>query len=468
MPVHPVFLEPVRKVNTQSAEIAEKMPLFRPAADASRYAAWLNNESAERALRLYRAAYDIAHPNSGTPTYYVALVPGGNHAAVGFRIESANGVFEHPGEPYILLDPEPSRFETTLLHETGHMAMALMAGGRQLEGTAMASIPHSTAALSDRNTAYSEGYAIHLETLEAHAGRDPAIRARYRQEPVVFGEAPYHDSEYFRNAADLTSYSQSLARYQEVRDNVFAFEGAFQGPDYLRVQLEKARNFAELRNPDQLLQSEGFYATFFFRYVMRGATVPDAATLDERERQILLAMRAAFAGVDTARSSPWLPKLVISYLKQFPEQKDAVIAAINDLSHGVFVDASAAQTWKDHYLSALALDIERLNIQGINKIRKGWNDRVSADPDLLFSRLGPEIPCTVPGTKVRLAALESEEPVQFDVNTVQPGILRLIPGISEAEVSGWQAERNTKPFASVEDFRARGFLKPGTLAALRF
>lgn len=59
-----VFLEPVGKVNTGFAEIHEKMPLYRGVADASKYEPWLNNECAERALRLYAQAAAIVEPGS--------------------------------------------------------------------------------------------------------------------------------------------------------------------------------------------------------------------------------------------------------------------------------------------------------------------------------------------------------------------------------------------------------------------
>ena len=84
--------------------------------------------------------------------------------------------------------------------------------GRQLDGKHVAAIPHTTAALSDRTTAFNEGYAIHLETLEAHIGRDPKIRERYQRQLVLFGDAPFQSAEFFRHSADLTSYSQNRAR----------------------------------------------------------------------------------------------------------------------------------------------------------------------------------------------------------------------------------------------------------------
>jgi hypothetical protein len=468
LPVNVIFLEPLGQVDTGGAEITQKNPLYRRVADTARYTAWLHNESAERAFRLYRDACEIVRPGGGVPEYYVALVKGGNHADVSFRVQNGDTVEEHARQPYILLDPDPLSFETTLLHETGHVAMAMLAGGRQLDGKQVAAIPHTTAALSDRTTAFSEGYAIHLETLEAHLGRDPKIREVYQRQQVLFGDAPFRSAEFFRHSADLTSYSQNLARYGEVRDNNFAFDSAFQGPDYLRVQLEKARDFASLRDANQLLQSEGYYASFFFLFALRGTGIPDEAVIDQRERQIMRAMRVMFAAGNPDESNPWLLKLVAEYMKLFPEEKTAIVDALNDTSHGVFVDPAALGLWRDHYLAALEIEPAKMNREGIMAARKRWREQVLADPGVLLSRLGPELPCELPSRKVRIAAFGEDMTVRFDLNTVQPGIMRMIPGITEDEVSRWLAERARAPFTTPDDFRARQILAPARLAALHF
>jgi len=466
-PVRVVFLEPVNAVDTRGAEIEVKNPLFRYVADSSRYTPWLNNESAARAFRLYRDACEIVNPGGGVPDYYVALVPGGNHAASGFRVETGGKIEEHARQPYILLDAQPWRFETTLLHETGHMATAMLAGGEVPEGRQIASIPHSTAALTDRNTAFLEGYAIHLETLQAHVGQDAYTRQRYHRGMVMFGDGPFQSSEYFRHSSDLASYAQNLARYTEVSENNYSFESAFQGPDYLRVQLEKARDFAAVRDADQLLQSEGYYASFFFLFTMRGSTIPDEATIEKRERQTMQAMRAAFVSDGGLQPGPWLLRIVTAYMKLFPDEKAAIVDALNDTSHGVFIDPAAASLWKEHYLACLRLDQEKMNVQGLMAARKRWREQALADPAILLSRLGPEIPCEAPAAKVRIVMFGDPIPVRFDINTVQPGIMRLIPGISQAEIDSWLAARLAKPFASAEDFESRAGVKSG-LGALKF
>jgi len=461
-----VFLDPAGKVNTASAEIRESMPLYRRVAEASKYEKWLHNESAERALRLYGQAARIAAPGANVPDYYVALVPGGNHAAVGFRLETADGVKEYPRTAYILLEPGPEWFETTMYHETGHVAMDMLAGGRRLDGLEIASIPHSTAALSDRTTAFSEGYAIHLETLAAHLARGEGLRWRYQHRAVGFGDAPYRQNEYYHGASDLTTFSQDLARYYDVRENYFAFESAFHGPDYLRVQLEKARDFSTLRDADQLLQSEGFYASFFFLFAMRGADLPTEETVAQREEKMLRAMAATFAAVKTDISTPWLLDVATAYMRLFPEERAEIVDALNDLSHGVFVDPGAAALWREHYLASLRLDLEHLNRDAINAARKRWREQVMADPQVLYSRIGPEIVCTVPAVSVRLVAFGEDAALRFDVNTVQEGILRLVPGVSEDEIARFIAERAKAPFSSAGDFRGRPALRAATLASL--
>ena len=391
---------------------------------------------------------------------------GGNHAAVGFRLETSDGVKEYPRTAYILLEAAPEWFETTMFHETRHVAMDMLAGGRRLDGREVASISHSTAALSDRTTAFSEGWAIHLETLAAHLAHGEGLRWRYQHHSIGFGDAPYRQNEYYRGASDLTTFSQDMARYYDVRENYFAFESAFRGPDYLRVQLERARDFSALRDANQLLQSEGFYASFFFLFAMRGADLPAEETVAQREDQMLHAMATMFAAAKTDISTPWLIELVTAYMRLYPGERAAIVDALNDLSHGVFVDPGAGALWRKHYMASLRLDLEHLNRDAINAARKRWRELVMADPQVLYSRIAPEIVCTVPAVIVRLVAFGENAPLRFDANTVQEGVLRLVPGITDEEIARFAAERARLPFANADDFRRRAALRAATLTQL--
>lgn len=454
------FLEPVGNAKPRRSP-SDPLPLYRPVPDG-KYKPWLNHPAAARALWFYQQAFQIinakGNPAHQPETYYVALVPGGNHAAIGLRVQTATNSTDLPGAAYILLSPDPYSFTSTFLHETGHVAMAMLAGGKQLQPADITSIPHTTAALTDRATAFSEGWAIHLETLNAHVSTEPADRARYHHEAVSFGGGPYPQDEYFRNAADLASYAQNIARYTEVRENHYAFAQAYQGPDYLRLQLEKARDFATLRTPNQLLQSEGFHASFFFLFTMRGNKVPAEDEIRARHLRMLQTMDTLFARVKVETGVPWLIEFVIEYRNRFPDEADAITTALNDLSHGVFIDPAAAALWTQHYNAALRLDLKSLNRDGISAARKRWLEAVKKEPAILRSRLGPQIPCQIAAVQVKVEMFGGAQPLLFDSNSAPAAMLQLIPGLTSAERERWIAARETKPFASLEDFRLRAGL----------
>lgn len=440
----PVFLIPVEKIDTNRAEAGGGMRTFRRE-PPEKYLKWLENDAARRAMKLYAQAWAIlearGNPQRQPRDYYIALVRGGNHAAVGFRLQTEGGVEDHPGHAFILLDPDPRPFSSTIYHETGHVAMAMLAGGRELPRADVAAIPHSTAALSDRATAFREGFAIHLETLAAHLAQDAGERARFHHESARFGEGPFRDLEFFRPSADLANYAQTLARYTEVRENHFAFQPAWKGPDYLRAQLEKARDFAELRDANQLLQSEGFYASFFFLWAMRGTGRPGDAEIDAREERMLRAMAAMFAATKAEEDTPWLLHLCAKYMELFPQEKGALAEALTDLSRGVFVDPGARDLWRRHYLAALRLDQKGMAVAEMQAARKRWREQTAADPRALFAQLGPQLRCEVKAVEIKVEAFGEASPLVFDANTAPEAVLRLIPGITAAQVETWVAGR---------------------------
>jgi hypothetical protein len=431
--------------------------------DADRLArlrGWLDNDDARWALDLHDAAWNVVRRRAGSdespPPYHVALVPRGNHAALGFRLLREDGdAAAHPRTGYIKLDPNPRDFSSTILHETAHVALMTLAGGARRPAQSVACIPHTTAALTDRWTAFNEGFAIHFETLSAHLDSGDEARRRFRHERLDFSGSGRASDEYFRHAADLRSFSQSIARYAEVRDNTYAFASAHQGPDYLRVQLEKSRDFATLRSANQLLQSEGFYASFFFAFAVREDAAPGREAIDQRHERALETVAAMFAERPRDAAAPHLLHFVEAYSERFPEDAQDVTDILLDLSHGVFVDAEAERLWRDHYLAAVRLDLQGLGMGAIQQARARWREAVREDRWVLYSRVGAQLPCEVPARDVPLAAFGRPSPLSFDLNTVQPGVLRMIPGITEDEVEGWIAARAERPFDDSDDFLER-------------
>ena len=183
---------------------------------------------------------------------------------------------------------------------------------------------------------------------------------------------------------------------------------------------------------------------------------------------MLDALAEMYATHMVERDTPYLLYFVESYAKLFPAEKDEVADVLLDLSHGVFVDAKARGIWRDYYLAALRLDLKKVKSGEVEKVREGWRQMVRTTPEVLYSRLGPQIRCAVPSVKVGLVAFGEEVRLSFDVNTAQRGVLRMIPGIEEAEVSRWLETRETKPFQSVDDFKKRAAPGAATLGKLVF
>lgn len=444
------------------------LPAYRPLTDrarSERLEGWSNNEAALFALDVYRLARQIAGAGLAPERLVVAVEPEAASTGQGLRLRDGGGWREWPDAPYLLLGEDAWRFATVALHEAGHACLLLVAGGTPLPGRAIAPVPHAVTALTDRATAFQEGFAIALETVLAQRAVAPALRSLFHHDEMLFGVTASMQGEYFRPSAQLASYAQPQARFQDVRDNAFAFAAAVRAPDYLRVQLDPARDLATLRDANQLVQSEGFAASVLYALVMRGRR-PDAGTVRARLGGVLEAAREVLRRPGRGPDAPLLIELVLSLARRMPEQRREILAVLLDLSRGVFVDPAAAAMWRRHYQAALRQDLERLELDAINAARQRWLAAVLADPELLLSRLGPQIPCTVAAVTVSLPGLQVEAPLRFDLNTAEEGALRAIPGIADDEVARWLAERERAPFASVGDFRARVSLRPAIAALL--
>ncbi len=466
---HPLTAQKLPKITFMEPDAIGKrdgLPVYHVITETARlgkYQMWLNNEAARMALTLFSK---VSGTTGGEGIYYIAIVPEGNHAETGFSIQGGNWVEPHPDIPYITLNPDEESFSTVFLHETGHVLLAMMNRGKEIPRKDIAPIPHSTAALTDRGTAFDEGFAIHLETTIAFLSADPDIRDRYLHRQFVFG-APGIKSEYHWPVADILTYSQTRTRFHEILENTFAFAPAFRGADYVRVQLEKSRDFATLRDANQLLQSEGFYASFFFGMLARGNAEARQEIIAERQDKMLEALSIMMKTTLNA-DSPFLLQFVEAYMQKYPSEAADIVDVLMDLSRGVFVDRQAAALWRDHYLAALRVDLSQQNNKAIEDARQRWRGEVLNNPKALSGMIGPQIRCEIPARTVRLAAFESPAPLSFDLNTAEYGIIKMVPDITDKEADSWIAQRARKPFESADDFKARSGVGKKTLKNLRF
>lgn len=424
-----------------------------------------DNEPARLARSLYREVWAEADPpTSGAPTFFIGLEPGGNYARVGFELLSSSGErLALRDMPYLLLAEDEDSLSGTLLHEGGHVMHALLSRARPVgepdddEGrfVPIAPIPHSTAAVTDRFTAFSEGFAIHLETVQAHCGTGETTRAFYDRRAPKHGRAPGLSAEYYAAARDLTSYAQTFARYGHVRDGLYAFEAAPASDDYLRLQLDPARDRRRLRSGGALVASEGFIASTLFHVVTLDGC-PGGEELRRRYRALFRALHRAETEASGLDDIPIL-ELLQRLREVDPDLGTRAIHVFLDLSRGATMDPEAPSLWARLYDTALHLDVPALKATAteIEARRRSWERDALADVRALARNVGPVVVLKAPSVKVGVALFGELRPLTFDVNAVDSQVLALVPGMTAEGKERILTERQQRPFASADDFFAR-------------
>ncbi len=464
-PVAIKFMEPA----TSSAKPGA--PLFcRPAAAkddrVTRSLGLLDNEAARFQRKLLGEVLAGNGPGLWEPgaPFYVVLKKGGNHAAVGLAIEEAAGTRSMPNQPYILLEATPDGMTGTFLHEAGHVLQSIARGASLADRDQgkWSAFLHTTFAVTDRDTALSEGYAIHFEALWGHFGSDPQMLAVALHREPSFGAGVTARSEFYRPVMDLGTWAQSRTRPQAVRDGWAAFQGHVYPGDYLRSQVDPARDRSLLKTPGQMVASEGVSANVLFwlaaeRAVELGAMPGKGLEQPgifqaEQELNRALGLAHALKGRDAI-----ILDLVQSYGKVVPARRQRAFEIFLDVTHGVTVDPTIAGLWQEVHQASLVLDgTRRQRLFGdLEQVRSAVLARVLADPASLGSRLGPVLPYRDSTVEVRISGLGMEFPLAFDLNACGPAELAAVSKLDPAGRAKILAEQNLAPFASAEDFQRR-------------
>ena len=281
-----------------------------------------------------------------------------------------------------------------------------------------------------------------MEAVNAHCGNTTETRTYYQRREARYGNTPGASAEYYAAARDLASYAQSFARYWMVRDGLFAFEPATSTTDdYLRVQLDPARDLRTLRSPNALMASEGFVASVFFHMMASDCDGLDG--LANRYRALFEALRSAEREKGDLDHVPLID--VIGTLAGV----DAAMAkramrAFLDLSRGVTVDIDAQALWSRFFDAALHVEIaERKRVMSeIEARRRQWERQTEADPRFLARRIGPIVVLESPSVRVGIALFGSLYPLAFDINAAGAAMLRLVPGLTGEQISKILAMRD--------------------------
>jgi hypothetical protein len=262
---------------------------------------------------------------------------------------------------------------------------------------------------------------------------------------------------------DYQSYSQSFGRYRDVRDNMYAYEAAFQGPDYLRVQIDKSRDFRYPRAPDQLLACEGFQATFMFRLAehllgehYQTENISDAYPILFRALHGLMQNK----NIDFHR--PWLLEFAAELIRQDESLGRPVLLLLFDLSHGSFFIRDWRKTWQACYDASLTLDRASLiNLKSmLDGLRETAIQHCLKGVENFDWPTGPVIPVKAPKVLLKLPGDNDRhgKELSFDLNTVSAGILRVAGYADDKLIKSLIESREAMPFTSLHDATRRGYI----------
>lgn len=412
------------------------------------------------------------------PALFVVM-DGGNRPKLGLAIVGPEGTELLPETWYVEVDPR--RAATLVPHEYGHAMMfgLLTADPPQHPGV----LPHTTGAVTDDVTAFSEGWGIHFETLAGDRPELGPTRARLHRD--VFPVAgPHGQGDSLFEAKDLLNYAQSYRRHSAVKENRFACLPR-PDPDLVRTgtpgQEELLARWtdttvdpARLRTLEQMVASEGLVATLFYRLATAGSP---ASSDDAQGRRPLpdpgryAAFFEAFGRLTWRTDAPSLLEFLGRLIEgeEDPDERRRIARTALEVFHYVgFVDG-AARTHAEAHAAGHRMDVAgfRALLGPAAEARAAAVEALATDPGRLASAAGPELWVQLP-VELGLTMFGIEPaPVVVDLNTAPVDFLMTLPGVDWPLAQGIAAARLDAPFASVDEAIERLGLPQEAADALR-
>jgi hypothetical protein len=462
----PADLVPIVWVERVKDAPQGKLPAFRPIEDPARLeqaGRMADNDAARFVRHLIARSWRMTggySPAEPLPALPIALEPGGNYARQGLRLLRDGAWVERPDLPYMLLALDESSLSLTFLHEGGHVVDRIARRAHRLEAD-WSPLLHSTFAVTNAVTALDEGYAIHLETLWGHYGDTPERRAWYHRTDPNWNPDRALAGEMLAPVRDMLSFSQNWARYRSVRDGDVAFEGHVYDDSYLRSQYGPSRDIGQLKNGNAMVASEGVVAAALFWIVDGQARSAGAAPLRglnqpallEAELRLVEALRRADAVSEPYR--PDLVDVVAGYGGDAAGRRHAVERFVG-VTRGVTAKPAMRIDWAAFHQAAVELDIAtaRKLADSLEATRREIVEAAVKDPETLRAGIGPVLPVRLDRVRAQLKALGEPFAVEFDLNAMSAAELKVLT-TDPALRARIRTERDTRAFASIEDFERR-------------
>jgi DNA uptake protein ComE-like DNA-binding protein len=389
----------------------------------------------------------------GSATWLLFSMEDGGFAHSGFWL-SEDGRERWVDEPVVDLVVSPGSvadgsFEEIFAHELGHVLLRRLLPALP---DGYSRTPHHSFSITDQQTAFDEGFAIHFQGLARRLTRNE----RLREQDFGFDTRPY-----------LPLWLSNLDREQRIqgmRQNWFVHEQITPdgpGDDIRRREMSTLFDRTRLKNAAQMLASEGVVATFFYRHLVPGATGRNA--LLERYQPMLRALHALNANGLTLDTAP-VPALAQQLAKVDAGEGKRFIATLMETSYGALASPRLAQAAEALALPGRDGDAEAF-VPSLQAARKEMAEQlaaVQAAPQRLMDAAGPALWLLHPSRTA-----DGKLPLAIDLNTAAREHLLALPGMDAHAADRALASRRAQgSFRSLADFAARSGLAPGALPAL--
>ncbi len=445
-----------------------------------RFVLEIGREARRLALARFAGPPEEGARRFGQPAWFV-LMEGGNRPQQGLALQREGGVEEYPDTCYVELDAESA--VTLIPHEYGHVMMNECLPGDLPRHAS--SLPHTTGAISDDVTAFSEGFGIHFETLAGDRPENAAFWREVRRDDFR-ADAPPERGDSTRAAFDLMTYSQSYRRYGAIKENVFAFLPRVQEeyvagkrPDaaaLLARWTDTTYDPARLKTLEQMVASEGVIAALFYRLATTpgaGEDPPDPVAPPLPDARRYAAFFQAFSRLTAERldKAPAVLVFLEELLAASDEAERRRIARVAvEVFHHTLVLPDAAEIYASLHEAGHRLDIAgfRQGLPGIGKRFGEALDRYVADPGLPLQRVAPEIWLRSDEIAFTLPLLGSfGAPLVLDLNTAPIEFLMALPGIGYPQARAIADRRSSQGgFRSLEDLAELPEITADTLEEL--
>lgn len=399
-------------------------------------------------LALDEAARVAAGQRRDAPTWLYLSTEDGGFARTGFWLRDGGGLRWQP-DPFVDLvvdgaSVDDGSFEEIFAHELGHVMLRRLVPGL---GAGRSHTAHAALALTDRNTAFDEGFAIHFQAVARRHTRN----TRLRRIDQGLEERPFLG--YWASNVDRS------ARIDGVRRNLFVrAQLPLPGTEAAATRFEHSSLFdpARLKSGDQMMASEGVVATVFHRWL--GVPEEDAAALPARYAELFASLRA-LPPAALATDAPVLVELLKLHVASRPEQARPVLEMFVATTYGATADPTLARMTEALAAPGRVGDIEGF-VERLGPARARLAvlvDAVVRDPARLDDALSP--PLWIASTPEAAAA-------RADLNTAGVELLEAV-GLDAAVAAAVVRARLDGGFASADAAIARAALEPAAASRLR-